>query len=263
MLLIDIHDVPTGHPVVCGANCIACSLSQLMDVQVTSLNPDLPDFYFVNVEGKGIGISRKQVGEMLSGLDRVEEQLRRDYEHVDHLYLLVAGIIIPSGANECQVAERSGSWFRLHGRNHADGDYHFNYLGYRKKLASFRRWGVTVIETPTHETLVTDIQALYENEMTPFEDITTFRKALRTKFTLPPDASPFVKTLMGVADKKTGRTFIGEETAKAIEVAGLRSLHEVTKGLSGDLMFNMDEVRLASGRRLGKAMTERMREALL
>jgi len=269
LLFIDQHDVPTGHPVVCGSNCIACGLSQLLPVEVASLNPDLPDFYFVNQEGKGVGVSRKQVGEVLGGLERVEEQLRRDYDHVDRLHLVIEGIIIPKGAKEACVAERSGSWFRLHGSKHSDGNYHFSYLGYRKKLASFRRWGITVTEVPTRETFITEIQSLYENEMTPFEDLSTFRKPLRTKFDLPPDASAFVKTLMCITHPSNGRTFIGVETAQALENAGYKSLGELILRLDGHTAHGMSklpvvsEITLASGRRIGKAMEGKMVEALL
>jgi len=269
MIFVDIHDVPTGHPVVCGSNCIACGLSQLMNVTVTSLNPDLPDFYFVNHEGKGIGVSKKSVGEMLGGLERVEEQLRRDYEHVDRLHLVIEGIIWPVGAGECQVAERYRSGLRLRGRAYSDGNYHFSYLGYRKKLASFRRWGITVTEVPTRETFITEIQSLYENEMTPFEDLSTFRKPLRTKFDLPPEASAFVKTLMCITHPSNGRTFIGVETALAIESAGYKSLGELILRLDGHTAHGMSklpvvsEITLASGRRIGKAMEGKMVEALL
>jgi hypothetical protein len=269
LLFIDIHDVPTGHPVVCGSNCIACGLSQLLPVEVASLNPDLPDFYFVNVEGKGIGVSRKQVTEVLGGLDRVEEQLRRDYDHVDRLFLIIEGIIIPSGNSECQVAERAGAWLRLTGRKHDVGNYNFSYLGYRKKLASFRRWGITVTEVPTRETFITEIQSLYENEMTPFEDLSTFRKPIRSKFDLPPDASAFVKTLMCITHPSNGRTFIGVETAQALECAGYKSLGELCLRLDGHTAHGLDtlpvvaEVTLASGRRVGRAMEAKMVEALL
>jgi hypothetical protein len=261
--------VPTGHPVVCGSNCIACGLSQLLPVEVASLNPDLPDFYFVNVEGKGVGISRKQVGEMLGGLDRVEEQLRRDFEHVDNLHLIIEGIILPVGAAECNTAERTGDWFRIRGKHHSDGNYRFSYHGYRKKLASFRRWGITVTEVPTRETFITEIQSLYENEMTPFEDLSTFRKPIRSKFDLPPDASAFVKTLMCITHPSNGRTFIGVETAQALEAAGYKSLGELCLRLDGHTAHGLDtlpvvaEVTLASGRRVGRAMETKMVEALL
>jgi len=270
VLFVDLHDVPTGHPVVCGSNCIACGLSQLLPVEVASLNPDLPDFYFVNVEGKGVGVSRKQVTEVLGGLDRVEEQLRRDFAHVDALHLVIEGIILPEGVNECSIATRSGNgWLRVTGRQHGDGNYHFSYLGYRKKLASFRRWGITVTEVPTRETFITEIQSLYENEMTPFEDLSTFRKPLRTKFDLPPEASAFVKTLMCITHPSNGRTFIGVETALAIEAAGYKSLGELMLRLDGHTAHGMSklpvvsEITLASGRRIGKAMEGKMVEALL
>jgi hypothetical protein len=267
-LFIDIHDVPTGHPVVCGSNCIACGLSQLLPVEVASLNPDLPDFYLVNCEHKGVGVSRKQVGEMLGGLNRIEEQLRRDYAHVDRLHLVIEGIIVPANASECAVAERSGdNWFRVRGKRHADGLYNLSYLGYRKKLASFRRWGITVTEVPTRETFITEIQSLYENEMTAFEDLSTFRKPIRSKFDLPPDASAFVKTLMCITHPSNGRTFIGVETAQAIETAGYKSLGELILKLDGHHEMRylpvVSEITLASGRRIGKSMEGKMVEALL
>jgi hypothetical protein len=269
VLFIDQHDVPTGHPVVCGSNCIACGLSQLLPVEVASLNPDLPDFYFVNVEGKGVGVSRKQVGEMLGGLDRVEEQLRRDYSHVDALCLVIEGVILPAGVSECRVGGFTGTGSHTHGRVHGDGNYNFSYLGYRKKLASFRRWGITVTEVPTRETFITEIQSLYENEMTPFEDLSTFRKPIRSKFDLPPDASAFVKTLMCITHPSNGRTFIGVETAQALEAAGYKSLGELCLRLDGHTAHGLDtlpvvaEVTLASGRRVGRAMETKMVEALL
>ncbi|GAG36882.1 unnamed protein product, partial [marine sediment metagenome] len=64
----------------------------------------LPDYTWIAIDGHRIGVSRKQAGEMLSSLDDVEMQLRKDMLSVDEMYLLNEGVF-----NGALVYKRPGT----------------------------------------------------------------------------------------------------------------------------------------------------------
>jgi hypothetical protein len=255
--IIDTNDV-NSNPFLFPA------LSEVIpDVKVGPLNPDKPDILMTDYEGKEIGISLKQVGEILSGLSAVTEQLQRDSRHVDQLYLVVTGVMVPSGQGVLTLESSStGAWytkgkFWQGGNRLAREPYHFSLLGYEKWKQTLGLYGITVKEPPNKDAQVTAIQAIWESHQLPPEEHESFSRVIRPKLNLPAEASPFVKSLMGLCDAQTGRTFIGQQYAEALQsrAGGIVNL------------LNMDEqdiaeTRLASGRRIGPAMARRIKEAL-
>ena len=265
MLRIDVHDVDYGHPRFCKKTCIGCMLSQRVPVTVGSFNPALPDFSFLDHEGGMHGVSRKQVGEVLASIDALEEQLKNDYDTVDYLHLVIEGIILPQPNHQVLTLDRAGKYWVERGKKRTKSDdergepYHFDYYGYRSKLHSLRRWCVEVIEVPNREALALELEAMYTNYQKDLEEHATFRRAVKAKLQLPPGASPFVRSLMGLVDPDSGKTFVGEETAKALDAAGYTP-YEIGHPNCG--VEHLADVKLGSGRRIGKAMADKLRRAL-
>lgn len=259
--LLDVHD-----------QLLFPHLSQVIpDLKLAPTNPDLPDFSFQDYKGEWVGVSLKGVGEILSGLDRVTEQLQRDVRHVSSMYLVVTGVLVPveggtntvesGGQNKMVWFQRGKGW-----RERAGLPYSFSYLGYRKWLETLSLYGIETREPANRAAQVITLQAIWEHHQAPPESHTSFSRVMRTKLDLPEEASPFVKSLMGLADAGTGRTFLGQEYAQAI-AGNYKSLMEMCElayeeeGL-GRFESELAEVRLASGRRLGPAMAKRVKEAL-
>ena len=249
-------------------------LQKVMDVELKPLNPSLPDAFWVCREGNTRGISFKQVGEVLSSLSAVEEQLSRDMQHVDRLDLIVTGVMVPVDHQHVRVVSEAKlpdwvlkilakiqrqlgveSWWAERGKSYGlGGDYRFSYLGYRKFLDSLTEAGLYVWEVPTRDAQVSLVQALYEHSQT--DERTTFRRTLRTKMDIP-DVDPMQRSFMALADSKTGRTFVGPENAAALVNAGLTIASVVRRPVT-----EIAEVKLKSGRKLGPAMAMKLKEAI-
>ena len=72
-------------------------LKQSIPVSVTDLNiSGYADYFFSSCDGHIIQAERKQNGELLSNLMRVEEQLSRQYNQPAENILIIEGFIIPS-----------------------------------------------------------------------------------------------------------------------------------------------------------------------
>jgi hypothetical protein len=256
---------------------IARLLGQSIPTKIESLNSKgLPDFFWIRMEDQHArSLSHKQVGEILSGLDSVEEQLTRDYVEIGaesaqgSLDLAIEGIIIPDDNPDfCWTLEvvngnvirqgkkseqprnvRAGNqWVRVY-----DTPYRFSYAGYRKKLARFSEAGIQVHEVPDRRSLVTLIQALYECDQEPG---TTFNRVIRAKKPMP-RASGHVLTLMSAYDPETGRPAgVGQEIAQPL----IERYGSVWELLAAD-MNEASDTLMKSGRRVGNAAILRIHQA--
>jgi hypothetical protein len=256
---------------------IARLLGQSIPVKVESLNSKgLPDFFWLRMEDSHArGLSHKQVGEILSGLDSVEEQLTRDYVEIGaesaqgSLDLAIEGIIIPDENKRfCWTIEvvdghvirqgrKTGASKRVpYGLNWVTvftEPYPFSYAGYRKKLARFSEAGIQVHEVPDRRSLVALIQALYECDQEPG---TTFNRVIRAKKPMP-KASGHVLTLMSAYDPETGRPAgVGQEIAQPL----IERYGTVWELLAADMNEAADTV-MKSGRRVGNAAILRIHQA--
>lgn len=87
MLLIDNHEPPTAITV----------LSKSVPCQVRALNSEkYADYMWVDVNGREVHVERKTYPELLSGVDKVEDQLRRHLEDKPEarLIFLLEGLAI-------------------------------------------------------------------------------------------------------------------------------------------------------------------------
>lgn len=268
MIYLDIHDIS-----------IHLLLSQITEVSTMDLNgAGLPDVYWVGLDGVSYGLSRKQPGEIFAGIDQVEEQLSRDYQAVDRLALIIEGPIIPVSEKEATTLRWSGDGklaFKATRKTEtirratpsemirntpkpAAAYYQFNYFGWRKWLASVKDWGIDVWECPDRNALVTTIKALYEHSLIPSEEHQTFKRVIRTKQQMSSNnANPYVRTMMGLVDAETGRTFCGEQIALALEA---RFGNPMATYLADEK--DIADTLLASGRRVGDAFAKKMKKAV-
>ena len=171
----------------------------------------LPDYTWIAIDGHRIGVSRKQAGELLGGLDDAEEQLRRDILSVDEMYLLNEGIF-----SSALHYKKPGTqaW-------HLSKDRKFLIPGHTfgTSIASFYAWiyqldkaGITYLPTfdwtETAQALVT----MYNNSLKA--EHTTLKRYIKTKI-YPKPFNHHVETLMGIKGTDRG-PLLGETKAKAL-----------------------------------------------
>ena len=252
-LILDTHDELTIYQ----------SLRQLVPLETKNLNPDLPDLYWIDEQARTRGISLKQVTEVLSSIDDVEEQLSRDYMHVDMIDLIVWGVIIPEDDNWCTVLEwtptgrpKSAGQHRSRG---SDGDgslYRFNYSGWVAKMDAFNRdYGITIWTPPTHKALIQTIAKIYKRSMEADEEHDTFKRIIRAKVNIQ-TPNPYVRSIMSLYDAEDGkaysRTFIGEDRAsRLIKAFGTPSA-----------VFNAHEKEIALVPGIGPVTARKIRKAI-
>ena len=246
---IDIYEAPD----------VARVLGQSIPVKVESLNhgeAHIADYFWFSHDQMPRAASHKQVGEMLNGLDAVEEQLARDYANLGcetgaaQLDLIVEGVIIPheSDRNKAWTLEQYGDrWVRQGKRTGPQRygiwvePYDFNYLGYRKKLARFSEAGIQVHEPADRRSFLRLLQALYECDQ---EEGTTFKRVIRAQRVMP-KAPPELLTLMSIYGEN-GRPVLGEEKARPV----WDKYRTVWNVLHAD-PNEIGELKLSNGKRLG------------
>jgi hypothetical protein len=161
-------------------------LSTSVPIARASLNNQgKADYYWIDVEGHRRQWERKQIGELLSDIDGVEEQLNRELATCDELTLVVEGICMPHiyGVQTYQLSEDK-RFFR-------QGFNFTNEVGARRKIKQaqvlypkYQAWkqgiracGVAVIETATLEGTCWEIASAYKYSLDT--EHTTFRRYLR------------------------------------------------------------------------------------
>ncbi len=118
------------------------SLSQAVDCQMMALNEGgRADVFWLGYGGKSYSCEHKQVGEVLGGLDDIEELLSRQYPYTDQLYLVIEGILLPSGHAHAQTlgwSQDGNMAFRQGRKGQANRStpYDFSYSGYISWLES-------------------------------------------------------------------------------------------------------------------------------
>ncbi len=222
-------------------------IGQSIPTELTDLNSkSLPDTFYLGLGGESHGSEIKQPGEVLGSLSNVEEQLSREYPNVDHLSLLIAGIVIPGPDGGTKTlswyADNSGA--RVTGIR-GGGFYKTNYNSYRAWVEAIERWGIRVIELPNKLALATHLVAMYQWDQKTPEEHHTFQRPLRTKQILK-QWQPEVLTLMGLCDPATGRTFLGPEMAEAL----VSSYSSVASALNAPCT-ELATVQMKSGRKVG------------
>jgi hypothetical protein len=176
-----------------------------------------PDYGWHLPDGSYLGVSRKQAGEFIGGIDACESQLLDEMGGCDYMALLIEGRFGPApygcytyDYDEIKGRERDGVTYGT-----ATGVrrlFRQSYKGVRQKLARFCDLGIYVLETHNVEDTAYCLAALYTELQKPEASLTTFKRLIPEKWRLDePDADikRFCLQVMGACPG------IGEEIARA------------------------------------------------
>jgi len=194
-ILIDIHE-----PIE-----IEMLVAQSTPVSRLGLNQrDCADYLWYAIDGHTIQVERKQIGEILSGMDSVEEQLRREIVRADETLLIYEGTFEPLAKQACQSWRRArDKQIMIPGRS-----YNTSYAGVQAWLSQLDKAGITVVHTFDYASTAITLVALYNNSQKT--EHTTLKRYIKEKI-YPMPQNPHVASLMGI--KGAG---VGEEKAKAL-----------------------------------------------
>ena len=169
----------------------------------TNLNHQgFADYLYYDCNNEPEMVERKQVNEILSDMEGVEYQLRKELDKVRRTILLVEGTVLPTSKG-CQVyvPSQNGKFLR------PGHSYSFSYTRYESWLWGLEQVGVTVWRTASWEATADAIAMRAKSVLRP--DHTTLARHLKPLPTF--NADPHVQTLMGV---KGGG--IGPDKAEAL-----------------------------------------------
>lgn len=182
-------------------------LKQSISVSRIKLNVlGYADYLWHDILGMTNQVERKQIDEILSSVDRVEEQLRREITMADRTYLIYEGTFEPIAGVKvgCQSFRKAKD-----GKIMVPGHkYNTSFSGVMAWFDQLDRAGITVVNTMDYVTTAITLVALYNNSNK--EEHTTLQRYIKTKI-YPKPFNPHVLTLMGIADVN-----IGEEIATAL-----------------------------------------------
>ena len=192
MLFIDVHEPDDAK----------LAFSRFIDeVYVVSLNTDgKPDYFWRDIEGKTRGWERKQLGEALSDLDHVEEQLNEQLHVIDDMTLIVEGVGIPSrdGIQLFSLTDDKRFFRRSNFQLRSQPALAAKYTRFK---ASLRMAGVSVVETSHWSMTVHEIGAYYVESNK--KERTTLRRYVNPH--IPPfSANPHVNNLMRLKNNGLG-----------------------------------------------------------
>lgn len=164
------------------------------------------DYLFFACDGHRVQIERKQINEILGGMDLVEEQLWRELGNgVEETILLIEGICEPVFG--LKIATQT--WSKAKNRNVMVPSHTYNcsYTGLQAWKNQLDKAGVTIVETFDYTATAMTIVALYQNAQKP--EHKTLRRYIKDRIYVE-SHNPHVYNLMAI---KGGG--VGEEIAKA------------------------------------------------
>jgi len=164
------------------------------------------DYLWFACDGHRVQVERKQVNEILGGIDQVEEQLGRELDNgVEETLLLIEGICEPIAG--LKIATQV--WHKARGKNVLVPGrvYNCSYTGLQAWKSQLDKAGITVVETFDYTATAMTLVALYQNSQDPKHK--TLRRYIKDRIYVE-SKNPHVLSLMGV---KGGG--VGEEIAKA------------------------------------------------
>lgn len=198
-LLIDNHEPKE----------IECLISQSVPTLMPQpgLNSQgFADYMWFACDGHRIQVERKQISEVLGGMDSVEEQLRRELDNdVEETLLLIEGVCEPVVG--LKIATQT--WHKAKEKNILIPGrvYNCSYTGYQAWLNQLDKAGITVVQTFDYTATAMTLVALYQNSQK--EEHKTLRRYIKDRIFIE-SYNPHVYNLMAV---KGGG--VGEEIAKA------------------------------------------------
>lgn len=185
-------------------------VKESIPVQRTQLNSyDFADYFWTDCDNNSVQVERKSIDEILSGLDHVESQLRREIYQANRTYLLYEGNFEPilmKGKLGCHSFHKT-----LDGKLMIPGHhYHQDFSGVMAWFDQLDRMGITVINTIDYRATASTLVALYKSQQKKQEEHTTFKRYIKPKV-YPKPQNSHVETLMGLAGGN-----LGEVRAKAL-----------------------------------------------
>lgn len=185
-------------------------LAQTVPVTRMTLNHSevgYADYLWFACDGHRIQVERKQIDEILSGMDGVEEQLRRYISNgVEETLLLYEGTCEPiPGVKTATQSWKLGKGGKVMVPNHK---YNISYTGFQAWLSQLDKAGITIVHTCHYIGTAHTLVALYNNSQKA--EHTTLRRYIKEHITVHP-FNEHVITLMGIKGAN-----IGEEIGKAL-----------------------------------------------
>ncbi len=208
MIFVDVFE-PTNIEVL---------IQQAVPVYKDSFNfKGFPDYMWIDVTGRRIGVSRKKLGELLGGILSAEEQLGRDMESVEELWLLIEDCVYSSILYNNKPGLQT--WIPTKEKNLLRPYHKFgvSQVALDAWLYQLSQNGISHVKTFDFEHTASCLIAMYNSSQKA--EHTTLKRYIRTQ-QAHRDWNPHVLTLMGIHtmsdDGKRCRTFLGEKKAKAL-----------------------------------------------
>lgn len=197
MIIVDVHEPHTIEDLI----------AQSLPTARMSLNTKgYADYLWHDVLGLVNQVERKQIDEILSSIDAVEEQLRREINRADRTYLLCEGTFEALAGNKvgCQSFRKAkGGTIMVPGHK-----YNISYSGVQAWFDQLDRAGITIINTIDYKATAMVLVALYNNHQKI--EHTTLQRYIKQRV-YPKPFNPYVETLMGI---KGG--YVGADIAQSI-----------------------------------------------
>lgn len=232
--------------------------------------PPKPDYGFYAADGSYIGISRKQAGEFIAGMDACEAQLLDELGGCDYMALIIEGRFKASPHGGCYTYQYGREVLRDRGdaaygttetvRRH----YRVDYKHVREQLARYWLMGIEILETEDVEDTALAITSLYrecQKSISP-----TFKRLIPERYRLDEKDADRKRFVLQVMQSVPGG---GEELGHALYDAGFRTLTQLIRCFDQyEVVPFMDwqaiaKLPLRSGKRtIGQAAVKRIRDAL-
>lgn len=167
----------------------------------------IADYFWFCCDGHRVQVERKQIDEILSNIDGVEEQLGRELSNgVEETILLYEGTCEPiPGLKAMTQSWKIARDGKVMVPSHK---YNISYKGFQAWLYQLDKSGITIVHTSHYMATAVALVALYDSSQNPKH--TTLKRYIKEHITVP-TFNPHVITLMGI--HKGGA---GEEIAKAL-----------------------------------------------
>ena len=205
----------------------------------TALNRSgFADYLWNTADGGHEHLERKQVGEILSGMEHVEYQLMAEFEKCRNLYLLVEGVVEPERDGVATFAASHNSRYYRPGRK-----YKLPYERYAGWLIGLYRAGVTVLHTSSWVGTAKLLILLEKSAQRP--EHTTLQRHLKVPVF---HRDPYVETLMGLAGGG-----IGPELGERL-IALFHTPWDVYRQMPETLADNIPGIGIITARKILRAV---------
>lgn len=202
MILVDIHEPENLYNL----------LGQSTDVKRMNLNDQgWADYMWANVEGRWVSVERKQWGEVVGRVDKVEEQLRREMRQAEELLLVIEGAVEPTPTGVHIYTRMGGGRFgfrrqRQYGSPKKPQPYTYSMI--MSWLWQLEKEGLQIWMTPNYTATAMALVSFYKQGLK--KEHTTLKRYIR-ELTRPPKQNPHVTSLMGIRGAR-----LGEVRARAL-----------------------------------------------